>query len=392
MNIREYISSHIGETTRICDGKDPDLEILPKPYTVPSIQDFFREMYYWDTYFTNKGLILTDNVEQAINNLENFSFLIDKFGYIPNGTRKWLLNRSQPPFFGLAIKDLWKYLNEEQKKRFSHALKKEYVFWETRRKNADGWSHYDAETNDEEYLSFTYFYEERVGAQTKHTVECGRDIMAEAESGWDFCPRFPSGCTKYSPIDLNALLYADERLLAEFDAPDRTFWLDKAQNRKDKMSLMQDRDGVFFDYDCVLKKPSKVYSCAGFFPYFTGVSQDEKGFLKLLSELEYPYGVIAAKTEQNCFQWAAPNGWAPLFYVCVSAAIQVGNEEAAKRIAEKYVNMLDRIFTQTGALYEKYDVVTGTLGKGEYGTPEMMGWTAGVYLSLQRYLQRGELI
>lgn len=114
--------------------------------------------------------------------------------------------------------------------------------------------------------------------------------------------------------------------------------------------------------------------------------------MKLLSELEYPYGVIAAKTEQNCFQWAAPNGWAPLFYVCVSAAIQVGNEEAAKRIAEKYVNMLDRIFTQTGALYEKYDVVTGTLGKGEYGTPEMMGWTAGVYLSLQRYLQRGELI
>ena len=74
MTVSEYIFKHILETTRVSDGKDPDLVILPKPYTVPSMKDSFQEMYYWDTYFTNKGLILTGNVDQAINNLENFVF------------------------------------------------------------------------------------------------------------------------------------------------------------------------------------------------------------------------------------------------------------------------------------------------------------------------------
>ena len=156
---------------------------------------------------------------------------------------------------------------------------------------------------------------------------------------------------------------------------------------------MQGENGVYFDYDCASLKASGVYSCVGFFPYFVGVSKDKTGFEHLLAELEYPYGVVSAKTEQKGFQWATPNGWAPLFYVCVAAAIAVGDERSAKRVAEKYIRILDEIFEKTGALYEKYDVVTGQIGIGEeYGTPEMLGWTAGIYLSLQQYLETGKLI
>ena len=150
MTVKEYIHLHIRETTRISDGKDPDLVVLPKPYTVPSMKENFQEMYYWDTYFTNKGLILTGNAEQAVNNLENFVFLIEKYGYIPNGTRTPLLNRSQPPFFGLAVKDVWEYISDEQKARFCKALQTEYAFWQRRRTNADGFTHYDAETDENE--------------------------------------------------------------------------------------------------------------------------------------------------------------------------------------------------------------------------------------------------
>ena len=393
MTVKEYIHLHITKTTRISDGKERDLIILPKPYTVPSMRDSFQEMYYWDTYFTNKGLILTGNVEQAINNLENFVFLIKKYGYIPNATRTSFLNRSQPPFFGLAIKDVWIYLTDSQKAEFCKALKIEYEFWLDRRTSADGFVHYDADTDENEYIDFTYLYERRVGMETSHTVERGRDIMAEAESGWDFSPRFPNGCTKYSPIDLNSLLYADEILLAERKEENAELWRQRANKRKERMFLGKNKDGVYFDYDYSRKQPSGVYSCAGFFPYFVGMSQDKKGFEKLLAELEYPYGIISAKTAQKGFQWATPNGWAPLFYVCVSAAIQVGDIPAAKRVAQKYIRIVDEIFQKTGALYEKYDVVTGRIGIGEeYGTPEMLGWTAGIYLSLQQYLETGKLI
>ena len=391
--INKYIEENLPKTLRECREDKHPFFALPKPYNVPCASGMFQEMYYWDTYFTNKGLILTGNVNQAINNLENFVFLIEKYGYIPNGTRTPLLNRSQPAFFGLAIKDVWQYLNDRQRTKFIKALKTEYAFWQSRRTSAEGFVHYDCETDENEYLAFTYFYERRVGIETPHTVERGRDIMAEAESGWDFSPRFPNGCTKYSPIDLNSLLYADELFLSEVDRENAEVWQSRADERKRKMALGQDENGVYFDYDYVAKGRADIYSSAGFFPYFVGVSQDGQGFQKLLAELEYPYGVVSAKTEQKGFQWATPNGWAPVFYVCVAAAIAVDDECSAKRVAEKYIRLLDEIFEKTGALYEKYDVVTGKIGIGEaYGTPEMLGWTAGIYLSLQRYLETGKLI
>jgi hypothetical protein len=44
-------------------------------------------------------------------------------------------------------------------------------------------------------------------------------------------------------------------------------------------------------------------------------------------------------------------------------------------------------------LWEKYDAVRGGMGVStEYGTPEMMGWTAGVYVYFCEELKRLEKI
>lgn len=51
-----------------------------------------------------------------------------------------------------------------------------------------------------------------------------------------------------------------------------------------------------------------------------------------------------------------------------------------KRIAEKYMHTVERCLEQSGALWEKYDAKQGTVSvTSGYHTPEMMGWTAGVY-------------
>ena len=65
-------------------------------YIVPGGR--FREIYYWDSYFTMLGLFADNEVKQAENMINNFSDIIMSVGFIPNGNRSYYLDRSQPPF------------------------------------------------------------------------------------------------------------------------------------------------------------------------------------------------------------------------------------------------------------------------------------------------------
>src|ERR1700761_3466716 len=70
---------------------------LPLPYVVPGGR--FRELYYWDSYFTLLGLAQSGRQDLVRNMIGDFAQLIDMYGHVPNGTRTYYLGRSQPPFF-----------------------------------------------------------------------------------------------------------------------------------------------------------------------------------------------------------------------------------------------------------------------------------------------------
>src|SRR5438874_8033093 len=74
---------------------------LPQPYVVPGGR--FREVYYWDSYFTMLGLVASGRTDLVRSMLDNFAYLIRTVGHIPNGNRPYYLSRSQPPFFGAMI-------------------------------------------------------------------------------------------------------------------------------------------------------------------------------------------------------------------------------------------------------------------------------------------------
>ena len=99
-NISEYIKINLDKTIRV-NRKDGDdgLIGLPYPYTVPSVAEtnFFQEMYYWDTYFTCKGLEILNRWKLIKNNTDNILYMVDRYGHMPNGTRECLFGRSQPP-------------------------------------------------------------------------------------------------------------------------------------------------------------------------------------------------------------------------------------------------------------------------------------------------------
>ena len=55
----------------------------------------------------------------------------------------------------------------------------------------------------------------------------------------------------------------------------------------------------------------------------------------------------------------------------------------AMRLTEKFLRLVDNVFSDTGKLWEKYNVIEGNINvTNEYEMPEMMGWTAGVYRAL----------
>lgn len=104
---------------------------LPYPFVVPGGR--FREIFYWDTYFTMLGLSVDVKYHSLMENLlDNFSYLIDEYGLIPNGTRTYFLSRSQPPFFALMI-DLFSQCSSVDastvRRKYFPFLLREYQFW-----------------------------------------------------------------------------------------------------------------------------------------------------------------------------------------------------------------------------------------------------------------------
>jgi alpha,alpha-trehalase len=131
------------------------------------------------------------------------------------------------------------------------ALAREYAFWESNRKSENGLSHYSSDADDARFARSVKMYAERTGiCREGDSAYWGRNILAEAESGWDFCARFAGKCHEYNAVDLNALLWFDEKFLAfsarEIGMGDGAEWEEKAAKRYKKMTkLMCGKDGIY---------------------------------------------------------------------------------------------------------------------------------------------------
>ena len=125
-----------------------------------------------------------------------------------------------------------------------------------------------------------------------------------------------------------------------------------------------------------------------YYPMYAGLATEEQAqaAVEMLPRLEEAFGVVTCEKNsvKGNFQWNYPNGWACLQYIMVIALDRYGFYEEARRIAGKYIQLVEQAFEETGNLWEKYNVVEGNANVvTEEKMPPMMGWTAGVYLALQ---------
>ena len=397
MTVLDFIKKHfpnsVMETKEDVDNRFG----LPHPYTVPSPGDVFDCLFYWDTHFTNVGLIASDNIQQAIYNTDNIRHMINRFGYMPNSSKQHHLGQSQPPFYFRMVSDIYEVTKDTQWLSGHYdTIAKEYSFWMNNRQSPNGLNYYgkplidlSPEEIDRRYQYGSSRFDGYHTDDLSEKLSIIDTVATLCESGWDCCYRFAMNGKDYNPVDLNALLYALEKTMERFslilDRGEDKLWSERADSRKDKMDrfLFSAEKGFYLDWDFKNQKHSDCVSVASLFPLYLGLIHDPKPIMDVLqNEMLLPYGVSATIVPEHSYhlQWEYPNIWAPLQYVAYCACKNAGYEELAITVAKRYVALLDANFDQTGNLWEKYNGVTGQVVNAEYDAPPMMGWTAGIYL------------
>lgn len=384
---------------------------LPRPFIVPGGR--FRELYYWDGYFTLLGVVRSGRQDLVEDMIANLGSLLEQFGHIPNGTRSYYLSRSHPPVFYL-IAGLSRDASEAGRRRRLEWMRIEHRFWmdgadglapggESRRVVCltDGallnryWD--DADGPRDESWREDVALAARVPERASRDL--WRDIRAGAESGWDFSSRWLGDgrtlatirTTRLVPIDLNCLLYGLEQAIADEaralgDAATADRFAAQAQARAAAISdhLWNDEAGFFADYDLDQGRPSAQLTAATAFALFTGICDPVRAgrVADAIGQLLRPGGLLTTLNETGQ-QWDSPNGWAPLQWIAVAGLRRYGFTHLAQTISERWVRMVERHYRATGLLLEKYDVVRGGAGAGgEYVTETGFGWTNGVTLEL----------
>ena len=412
----EHIYSLWNVLERAADSKVEGSSLVPLPhaYVVPGGR--FNEIYYWDSYFTMLGLTIHNKVELVETMVQNFAWLIDKVGFIPNGNRTYFLGRSQPPFFAQMVEHLVSIHGLAVLSKFKTALIKEYNFWT----DATDLTGHKVQLEDgflNRYYDQNYAPREEMYADDLHLLsnskqeskELFKHIRSACESGWDFSSRWLRESTQLDsifcgdilPVDLNCLLYSLEVLLVkacalENDKQAMEHYAEQAESRR---SLIQkyfwnEALGTFVDYDFVSKEQIPKHHLACVFPLYFNIATNEQA-QKVSNNIKEHFlkeGGVVTTTINSGQQWDAPNGWAPLQWMTVIGLDNYGHSNLAKEIAHRWTTLNEKVYSATGKFVEKYNVMDMDLeaGGGEYPVQDGFGWSNGVYLALKNYLDSKE--
>lgn len=387
---------------------------LPFPYIVPGGR--FNEMYYWDSYFTLLGLQVSGKDQLVEDMVDNFAWLIQTYGFIPNGTRTYYLSRSQPPFFALMVELLATIKGEEVLSEYLPQLVAEHQFWMkgegqlNRNNNAIRRVVKLADNSvlnrywDNDSIPRPEAYKEDVETASRIAIKpeiTYRNLRAAAESGWDFSARwFRDGLsletihtTEIIPVDLNSLLYHLERTIAKAyalkdDRRNSEFFSAKAEVRKRAILkyCWNPTAGYFMDYDFVAEKHTGFYSLAGMAPLYFSIAekdQAEKVAQNIKAYFLFPGG-LSSTLILSGQQWDGPNGWAPLQWMSYKGLRQYGQDILADTLKARWLKTVLNQYLESGKLLEKYNVVYPGIpgGGGEYPNQDGFGWTNGVYLKM----------
>ena len=419
-SMEEHIRALWPVLARAPDANDARSSLIPLPnaYVVPGGR--FREVYYWDSYFTMQGLVESGRTDLVRSMLDNFAHLIRTVGHVPNGNRRYYLGRSQPPYFAAMVGLYATATDTAQALRYLEALEAEHAFWmagsdgvaagSARRRvvrlpNGALLNRYwdDIPAPRPESYREDYTLAQSMPADRREALY--RSLRASAESGWDFSSRWMRDprdlrtleTTELAPVDLNSLLANAERTIAALRrfrgqgddraVADRYAQLADARRTALLAAAYDSASGFFYDVRWRTGEPvTDRPTLAAAAPLYFGLATPAQA-RAVAARLERDFlsaGGFVTTLVRSGQQWDAPNGWAPLQWLTIEGVRRYGRGDLADRARDRWLALNRRVFESTGKMMEKYDVadLSRPAGGGEYPNQDGFGWTNGVALAL----------
>lgn len=391
---REHLDAVFAHLTRPADDPDERSTRMPLPHPYVVVGGRFQEAYYWDSYFTQLGLLKTGRHDLVGHMLDNFAHAIATIGHIPNGFRSYFLTRSQPPFFAAMVQDYGRATGDlaAAYARYRPAMLAEYRYFITSPHTVAGLARYWDEADGpriEMYgtdLAWMHL--------TEQHPDFFRDLRGACESGWDFSSRWLTDpadlgtirTTKLWAIDLNCLLLRYEEILAQATGHSRFTKAANARRNAISQRFFDRERGFFCDVEMASGRVVPQTTAAGLFALYAGAAtpaQADRTVAWMQTHLLKPGGLLTTDVTSGQ-QWDAPNGWAPLQWVAIQGLRRYGFDDLAEDLRRRWLATCDTVFASTGKFVEKYNVLDPSAAStgGEYALQDGFGWTNGVYLDL----------
>ncbi|XP_034248926.1 trehalase-like isoform X2 [Thrips palmi] len=395
---------------------------VPHGFVIPGGR--FKELYYWDSYWIVQGLLHCDMYDTAKGVIENLLHLVKHLGFVPNGSRVYYEERSQPPLL-LAMAQA--YYDKTQDLQFVKdnldTLEQEFNFWMNN-------SMVDVDSNGKTYKLARYIFmsngprpesyredfETTEGLPTEDAKQrMYWELKSGAATGWDFSSRWfiddqgtnngqlrDLKATKIVPADLNAFLYGAARSLQEFTrllgqrTKSLTYNTIASELREAVTAVLwNEADGIWYDYDVLNKKQRQYFYGSNLAPLWSDcydqndvkhISEKVVKYIEHSGVLSYRGGTPSSLANTG-EQWDFPNCWAPLQAFIVQGLDKTGQPDAqnlADELARRWLHANYIGFEQNSMMFEKYDAenIGRFGGGGEYTVQAGFGWTNGLVFEL----------
>jgi alpha,alpha-trehalase len=404
--------------------------LIALPYVTAVPGDRFREVYYWDSYWVIKGLLVSGLTEVATGQVLDLVSMLEQYGHVPNGARKYYINRSQPPLLSQMVGIVYNATNNTDLLRTSlMPLISEHEYWTSPPKDVVvagpngqefGLSRYYANWTMPRPESYAADLKTAANFSAAQKEEVYLNLASGAESGWDFSSKWfvdPADIstirtTMVIPVELNAYLYQMENDIARFatilgNTSIATEFQGYAANRKEAINTLMYNataghwNDLIIQDDTVMpvaatQRPAGIQYVTNYVPLWVGIADAGSEQAANVTQSFFNSGLInsagiSTSTFNSTQQWDYPNSWPPMHWIMVQALNTYGGaqgQQVAASQAQVYLQSMYAGFQQSGHMIEKYNAVAPGLAGygGEYTTQVGFGWTNGVMLDfLQQF-------